>query len=275
MRRFLGNFALFAIALAISLVSVEILIRSVDPSGGYVYFSDLRLARRATIADDDLGAAFLPGFYAMSSWAFEIGADGYRKTPNAPINAGCTVAIIGDSVTFGLGVDDGETYTALLQAGYPDVRLINAGMNGYNAGNFGPVADATPADGYVYYHIPNDAQPRKEWRPEQPAPLLWGWRVYLGSATPATAPDVDPALRAERYGDFLDRDNLLILTPNHDQWLIEAHGAIPVPMWTSYNSLRDHHPDALGHQQIADSIRGYVDGFIQEICTSNQMRIRH
>jgi lysophospholipase L1-like esterase len=59
-------------------------------------------------------------------------ASGWRTTPPAP-DARRTVVAIGDSCTFGIGVDDAQAYPALLQQLMPGTRCINAGVPGYTA----------------------------------------------------------------------------------------------------------------------------------------------
>ncbi len=44
------------------------------------------------------------------------------------------VALVGDSFTFGIGVDDGETFASLLGRSSSGVRYLNAGIPGYSTG---------------------------------------------------------------------------------------------------------------------------------------------
>jgi len=57
---------------------------------------------------------------------------GFRLTPNSAA-APRTVLFLGDSCTFGLGVDDDETVPAQVQNGLHGVQVINAGVPGYTA----------------------------------------------------------------------------------------------------------------------------------------------
>jgi lysophospholipase L1-like esterase len=59
-------------------------------------------------------------------------ADGHRVTPQ-PGSASQTVLFLGDSCTFGIPVNDNETFPALMQQEIPGVRAINAGVPGYSA----------------------------------------------------------------------------------------------------------------------------------------------
>ena len=59
-------------------------------------------------------------------------AAGCRKVPERP-GATSAVAFLGDSTTFGVGVNDDQTYAALLQQRLGDVQTVNLGVPGYTA----------------------------------------------------------------------------------------------------------------------------------------------
>ena len=64
----------------------------------------------------------------------KIDADGFRvgRTQLRPEPAaGGTVAFVGDSVTFGVGVKDESTFAALFAAAHADLRVVNAAVIGY------------------------------------------------------------------------------------------------------------------------------------------------
>jgi len=65
--------------------------------------------------------------------SFTVSTDesGHRRMPVTP-NAAFDVLFLGDSCTFGVAVDDDETFPALLQHKVP-VRCTNAGVPGYSA----------------------------------------------------------------------------------------------------------------------------------------------
>ena len=54
---------------------------------------------------------------------------GRERTPGR-----ARVLVLGDSFTYGLGVEDDETYCARLQAEVPALEVVNAGVNGYGTG---------------------------------------------------------------------------------------------------------------------------------------------
>lgn len=72
----------------------------------------------------------LPG----AEYPFKVSTDasGHRLVPE-PESASQKVLFLGDSCTFGIPVNDAETFPALLQQALPGVRAINAGVPGYSA----------------------------------------------------------------------------------------------------------------------------------------------
>ena len=57
---------------------------------------------------------------------------GHRRTAELS-SAAHTVLFLGDSCTFGVGVDDDQTFASLLQDRLPATRCLNAGVPGYSA----------------------------------------------------------------------------------------------------------------------------------------------
>ena len=66
-------------------------------------------------------------------------ADGLRNPPLAPDGARVRILVLGDSITFGLGVNNDETWPAQLErvlnrtAGPATYEVLNAGISGYSA----------------------------------------------------------------------------------------------------------------------------------------------
>lgn len=60
---------------------------------------------------------------------------GFRKM-NAPRNYTSSWLILGDSVTFGVGVDTEDTYIQLLQNALPSIKLWNTAVLGYDFSNY-------------------------------------------------------------------------------------------------------------------------------------------
>jgi lysophospholipase L1-like esterase len=76
---------------------------------------------------------------------FHIDADGFRADPHsgstAPANAPA-ILIVGDSVTFGVGLNDDETVTEHLRRRIPDRRFYNASVIGYFTFDYKNVVDS-------------------------------------------------------------------------------------------------------------------------------------
>ncbi|WP_308341276.1 SGNH/GDSL hydrolase family protein [Roseovarius mucosus] len=69
---------------------------------------------------------------AFRSGIFQnIAADGWRYVPGSQTAQGPRVAIYGCSFTYGTGLSDDETFTALLQRDMPDVQILNRGIGGH------------------------------------------------------------------------------------------------------------------------------------------------
>lgn len=103
---------------------------SSDPSPLYIY-------------DETLGYTIAPGLYRVSLtnlreeppdlykfWA-TVEPNGSRATSHVPHCAKRTVWVFGDSVVWGWGNNDEQTFPWLLQARYPHTRFINNAQNGY------------------------------------------------------------------------------------------------------------------------------------------------
>jgi hypothetical protein len=92
---------------------------------------------------------------------YTVDAAGRRATPEPP-HPRATVAFVGDSFTFGTGVNDEESYPWVLGAQYwRDVKVVNAGVGGWGPlQGYMTVADmlasSTPPSVVVYQMIPDD-----------------------------------------------------------------------------------------------------------------------
>lgn len=61
-----------------------------------------------------------------------VGPDGNRWVPGQPKGFDKDIWVFGCSLTFGILLQDHETYCALLQARFPDFRIRSLGLNGYS-----------------------------------------------------------------------------------------------------------------------------------------------
>jgi lysophospholipase L1-like esterase len=95
-----------------------------------------------TQPDAELGWTNKPGHYLFSAVpglpavAVTVAADGSRSAHTGPLGGPDAVWVMGCSLTYGWGVGDGETYTAVAAAelaarGLGDKALVNLGVAGY------------------------------------------------------------------------------------------------------------------------------------------------
>lgn len=124
-----------ACALASSLGVAEVLLRAVDPYG-ISYFAHLRTY------DGQLQASAVPGllFEHRPGACFDAGvpvrinALGLRggEVARAPAQGVRRVLVVGDSVAFGWGVREEDTFSRVLEAGLDQAEVLNAGVVHYD-----------------------------------------------------------------------------------------------------------------------------------------------
>ncbi|MGE0646200.1 MAG: SGNH/GDSL hydrolase family protein [Nitrospira sp.] len=127
-----------SLSLFLSIAAVELLIRAMDPLG-ISYYEQAGDYMRDKLADDQLIFRHKP------SWETRYGdvlvaynERGLRDRPILPKGENeYRVLALGDSVTFGTGVDQDKTFSARLEPLLQErlhrpVRVINSGVGGYN-----------------------------------------------------------------------------------------------------------------------------------------------
>lgn len=255
-----------------SLFSAELALHWLDPWQADAYFTDLAAVLSHMQADTDRGYVNAPGVYVYSSWTVHINRYGQRLVP-ATHPAGCRIALLGDSVTFGYGVSDDQTWANQLALDFPGVQIINTGVNGYNTEQVAAAHQLTPAEGYLYLLINNDADPPLHWQPSEdtPVPYQFGdafrtyWYVWdtRHQGQVYTQPDYSrftPALI--RLKQSL---NVQIIGFDHDP-LADRAGVTTIPYWTHANSYTDGHANAAGNQQIAAELHPYIAQMVKGDC---------
>ena len=216
---------------------------------------------------------------------YTIDADGHRVTPS-PGTPRATIMLVGDSFTFGTGVEDRETYPYLLGTQYwPDVKVVNAGVSGWGVvqANW-TVADALARrplpDAIVYAMIPDD-----QFRSHLRAPITRGVTrgLEFGDGEPAekraVANTTDPVIIPELVERELKMNQMLLATMRRacaDQGVPFAllllqddgryppdliYGAaredIPIVDLTRITYERfphDYHPNPADHRRIAQAV---------------------
>ena len=146
------------IGVLIALLLGEALLGRFDPLG-FAYFRD-QSTLGTLLVPDTRGYAFQPGTHDLSHFSFRMLPDKTRAVPDTKPSAPKTLVFMGDSVTFGYGVNDDQTWVNQVAHDLPYVHVINAGISGYNSTNvLRTVAQYPAADDLVYLIIDNDADP--------------------------------------------------------------------------------------------------------------------
>lgn len=253
------------LVLVISLALLEAALTLIDPFG-MVFFE------KVDWLENYLGRAngsysLSPGIYNVAGWTVTMNDDATRRVPDS--GAGCTLLFTGDSVTWGWGVNDDETFANLI-ARELGTQAINSGVFGYSSEDVAAALDyyegqydlavylIYPNDHYYTWDIDSDLQPAGQHtfpgfgliHSGTPATVWYG--VYL--TRPGGQPEAE-------YMDRFTADMDAIT--GHDHVLLFAFDAPPaaqvrerydihlIDWYTSAVSRVDPHPTAAGHQQIA------------------------
>lgn len=249
-------------------VIIDVLLHVFDVWGAHRYFDDLNTLVLAFENEPVRGFRITPGVHTFLNWTAAVLEDGTRFVPQT-MDAGCTLVTLGDSVTFGHGVNDGETYTAQLARDFPDIRWVNAGIEGYNAEQVLQTRHMIAGDGYVYLLINNDADARVEPiyidRPLYRLSLPLYWRIWQGKHNLDTGLPQDFAAFDRAITELKQDDSARVFGIEGDALAARA-GVTTIPPWTAFNSFTDPHPNAAGHLQIASWMHDTIAVFVEQQC---------
>lgn len=257
--------------LLVSLVSIllcvgalEAALRIADPLG-VVYFDDIGYLWSIRRADAS-GYTHIPGIYTLGDrFTFTIMPDGNRYTPGA-WRGGKRVTFVGDSQTFGYGVNDAETWVSRVASALR-IDALNVGRSGYNIENISTQLE--DIDGcVVWLTISND--PGAAVRYAAPVTEIHSYLgntlrvLYSARATYTTAPITDSV--RPLYAAIAARPDTLIFAlddGNYGKIVREEYGAVTIPYFTSRISPTDAHADSEGNRQIAESILPVLDDWLK------------
>jgi hypothetical protein len=190
---------------------------------------------------------------------YTIDGHGRRVTPD-PAHPRASIAFVGDSFTFGTGVEDAQAYPALLGADYwKDVKVINAGVEGWGVTQAvitveDLLSSAAPPSAIVYQIIPDDI-----------------YRFYPRETAAGVTPEL---VRREIQ---LTRDLVISMRDlcelRHDPFavvLMLDRGSFPAELMYALGEARiplvdltrvryerfahDYHPNMADHRRLADAI---------------------
>jgi hypothetical protein len=262
-------------------VGMEGLLRLIDPWGAYRYNEDGSRLFSLSVIDADRDYALPPGKYEFTGWSVNIQPNKSRVVPDTNNNAPCTVTAVGDSMTFGYGVSDADTWVNLVAQEMQDVHFINAGFNGYNIESILKLMRLYPADGYIYLLIYNDAEElldrsvQTESIGRSAVKTYIDWSRFLTESRYAlTAPISDEKVKRffAVFDQVLEYPVMVFAFPNkpgtlENQVLLKYGDRVNLlEPYTGANSVVDSHPNALGHQQIASAMKDDIRQFIHAVC---------
>ncbi|MGB5718071.1 MAG: SGNH/GDSL hydrolase family protein [Gammaproteobacteria bacterium] len=104
------------------------------------------------------------------SYRYSINEYGFRTTLPA-VQSDQRLLVIGDSVPFGVGVDDGDTMASYLQQMLGEaVQIVNAGVGGYDGrqavARAKQVSESSDFSGLIYVACQNDFMSHEDWNAE-------------------------------------------------------------------------------------------------------------
>lgn len=245
-------FSVFAFVLML-----EFALHVADPLGVMTYRANLRVALKAM--------PYRTETVHFRGWSARM-ENGYRVTPDSNPDADCTIAFIGDSFTFGWGVDDHETYPNVLAQRF-DIRAVNRGIHGYGIDEIVREWSQTEADGYVYLAVPGDEQKY----PDLPRPVpLFSWSSALTYYRwRKTVQQVEPPAPAARQ-EYVQLVNVMRARPLVVGYFrMDAPTVHAVHVWYDYTlkvSAADGHYNAAGNAYVADTLEGAVSEMIGGAC---------
>lgn len=266
----------------LTLAALEIGLTFVDPFG-MAFFA------KVDWLEEFLGRAngsysLSPGTYAMAGWTVTMNDALTRDVPDS--GEGCTVLFTGDSVTWGWGVDDNETFANLIARDL-DVRAINAAMFGYSSEDVAAALQFFDDDDLgVYLIFPNDhyytwdittaVQPPGDHtfpgfgllRGSTPAALWYGLYLVTQSAHDRSAEYWD------RFTADMDsiasHDNVLIFGFKEPlaTWASERYDVQLIDWYAGRISTVDPHPAPGGHHQIASAMLPIIHERLGDDCAT-------
>lgn len=256
--------------LAMLLIFLNALLAKADPLAFQVRLHFLEVVSQAEVTAE--GYQIPAGRYMFEDLSITIQADGTRITPFTNPSADCRIVVLGDSVTFGYGVDDHETYVNRLALAFPEVAFLNTAQVGYNSPNIRAVYESSPADGYLYLIVDNDWHER--WTPDAPPAemppvsfyAVWLWKQARGVEPVADVPDTAAIERFKRDTAPLFADNRVLIASYGKILFTAGLGVDVVAPITTTIAPGDMHPDAAGHERIADRLESQVRELVNRVC---------
>lgn len=273
----------FIIVLVVSLPLELELLLSVTDIWGLKYFDDLATLWEKSTIDATRGYILPPGTYQFSHWKATELEKSVRLLPNNAKGT-CEVVFLGDSVTWGHGINDSETWVNLIAAQMPQINAINPSLDGYNSENVRrAIADFPEANVIVYMMVGNDTDYTFGYSnalPYQPhLSMIEKYVRYFaiqksGSAASSEYTSIAPAISDANVQRFMSdlkamKGNKRVVFIAFDKEfdnLKQEYGIHSIPMYTHRISYADPHPNAEGSKEMAAVIQPIVREAVDQQC---------
>lgn len=221
-------------------------------------------------------------FYSSKRWHVTVLPDGTREVPANSEDCSVEIALVGDSYVWGVSMNDDQTWVNLLAQRYPQACFRNYAQWGYNAEQAAAAVEQqipTKADHILYFIFQNDDLASHDVaEPTRHPPIfivtrylqLVAWRMgYLESDEFGDPGERYPeafAAAINRLGSD-PRVQFIGYEPELLVHKVEEMGysvfQIPVPPDGMQMSPIDDHPNAEGHQMMADSIAPLIGSLLE------------
>lgn len=251
---------------------LEIYFRIYDPLG-MRYIRDMRRLWNVEMEWGEEGWLVKPGRHDFSDSSAVVLDNRTRFVPDTNSSSDCQIVAVGDSVTFGLWVDDDETWVNQLARLLPEVEFINAGVPGYNSPQLLYTFSRFPdADGYLYLVVDNDHTNGVIHRVMKPHDAELYVTGYIKAVINHAVGTTYEAQWEQFWHDFdriAGRDNILIFTYNHaiSDEVTERYPQVIWLDWTPEKlSFIDVHPTPRSYAELAGLMLPYIQEFVQEVC---------
>lgn len=275
--------ALFIVVLLVSLPLELELLLSVTDIWGLKYFDDLATIWEKSVVDPTRGYVLPPGTYQFSHWNATQLENSVRLLPNNA-KGPCEVVFLGDSVTWGHGLNDSETWVNLIAAQMPQINAINPSFDGYNSENVRrAIAGFPQANVILYMIVGNDTDPTSGYSnplPYQPhlsmiEKYIRYFAVQKNQAAPAanntsfTPQTTDPNIQrfiSDLQAMKQDKRVVLIAFDKEFDNFKKDYNIHSIPFYTHRISYADPHPNIEGSKEMATNILPIVQAAVAQQC---------
>jgi hypothetical protein len=248
--------------LLITYILLEFAVLIIDPLGRLRLYETNRRVINAIVSDETTHYRLPPGQHHLNGWQATINAQGRRHVPQSDYWTDCVVVFLGDSFTFGQGVNDSETLPNLYAQDHDGV-VVNTGMFGYGASQVNHtwqrVRTEYDVDGVFWLIMVNDTEsPRRlnfervAWHVYSP---LWRYRSFSYYQFDEPFTDSQLSVLHQTIADIESETTLRLLAldePLLHEWLI-GQSVIWLPTDYEKQSPSDYHPTAKGYEYLYEA----------------------